>query len=430
MTGIERLRDLAGGINLSSVWAVTHEEYDNAHGLDFEHRGGQLRDILADIADQIERETIPREPGDGDVGPETLHAMALSLLDDWERDAVAWVREHGGIAKVKEEWNHSRNLKRSLETAQAKVERQQRHIEFVQTKCRERQEHICELNKLKRAYVDALNGVCKRLGLTDGTGLPDMAEVIWTELDRRLMPEGMEWLLDVWPKWSNGEYCKFGDWWKADEYSERGPNRLIRLSIYTPEQLREWEQDEGENYGYEWNFMRPANTTYRPDKVEPPTPKVLDADGAEIRAGETLYHVGNNDSVVVRQLMPPDKFEDTEFVRHFVSEYTHRAPVLAADGRPLREGETVWHVKTGYEYTVREVTSNGAHLSKSHPSGKEKPGGHCAAEYLTHDRPDSWERLEEDIATGLMDTGETLRDCREEAKDLVRRAKRLAGEGE
>lgn len=25
------------------------------------------------------------------------------------------------------------------------------------------------------------------------------------------LPEGVEWLLEVWPKWSNGEYCRFGD---------------------------------------------------------------------------------------------------------------------------------------------------------------------------------------------------------------------------
>ena len=49
MTGIERLRELAGGINPSSVWSVTRDEYDNAHGLDVEHKGGQLCDLLADI---------------------------------------------------------------------------------------------------------------------------------------------------------------------------------------------------------------------------------------------------------------------------------------------------------------------------------------------------------------------------------------------
>ena len=91
-------------------------------------------------------------------------------------------------------------------------------------------------------------------------------------LSRRLMPPGMEWLLEVWPKWSNGEYCKFGDWWTADKYGDYEPKQLRRLAFFTPEQLREWGQDEADNFGYEWDFMRPSDTTYRPDKAEPPAP--------------------------------------------------------------------------------------------------------------------------------------------------------------
>lgn len=93
-------------------------------------------------------------------------------------------------------------------------------------------------------------------------------------VEKRLMPEGMEWLLEVWPKWSNGDYCKFGDWWTAGKYGDYEPKQLIRLGFYTPEQLKEWEQDEGDNYGYEWNFMRPSDTNYRPDKAETPASMV------------------------------------------------------------------------------------------------------------------------------------------------------------
>lgn len=163
----------------------------------------------------------------------------------------------------------------------------------------------------------------------------------------RLMPEGMEWLLEVWPKWSNGEYCKFGDWWTADKYGDYEPKQLRRLVFYTPEQLREWEQDEGDNFGYEWDFMRPSDTTYRPDKAEPPALKVLDADEVEIRVGDTVYDKDTG-----------DRFEVDGFSHDFVactdidacesdleiqpSQLTHRAPVLAADGKPLEAGQTVW----------------------------------------------------------------------------------------
>lgn len=43
-------------------------------------------------------------------------------------------------------------------------------------------------------YRRVLNGVCKRLGLTDGTGMPEQDGVIYEALERRLMPEGMEWM--------------------------------------------------------------------------------------------------------------------------------------------------------------------------------------------------------------------------------------------
>lgn len=163
-------------------------------------------------------------------------------------------------------------------------------------------------------------------------------------VEKRLMPDGMEWLLDVWPRWSNGEYCKFGDWWKAGEYGEREPQQLSRLTFFTPEQLREWGQDEGENFGYAWDCMRPSDTTYRPDKVEPPAPKVLDADGVEIRVGDVLYSIETGDSVTVGIIEPGNPwFAKTDGALQHCAKFTHRAPVLAADGEPLEVGQTVWH---------------------------------------------------------------------------------------
>ena len=193
----------------------------------------------------------------------------------------------------------------------------------------------------------------------------------------RLMPEGMEWLLEVWPKWSNGEYCKFGDRWTADKYGDYEPRQLRRLAFYTPEQLREWGQDEGDNFGYEWDFMRPSDTTYRPDKAEPPAPKVLDADGAEIRVGDT-----------------------------------------------------VWHVKTGRAYVFVEP-SYGDTVVVRLAKYDDAEGEQYAPNQLTHERPDSWERIEEDASKNpfdyCKDVGHKLDTCENaeayKAHDLVRRAK-------
>lgn len=218
-------------------------------------------------------------------------------------------------------------------------------------------------------------------------------------VEKRLMPEGMEWLLDVWPRWSNGEYCKFGDWWKADKYGDYEPKQLRRLVFYTPEQLREWGHDEGKNFGYEWNYMRPSDTTYRPDKVEPRAPKVLDADGVEIGIGDKLYDTNTGCAHIVRAINPNgtvelEGYEDRVWFTIFL---THRAPAIAADGVEIREGDTVWDVESGIEYEVvgihtdedspvRVMRTDGSHLAKA-----AKPST------LTHERPETRQSIVDEI---------------------------------
>ena len=424
MTGIERLRELAGGINPRSVWSVTRDEYDNAHGLDVEHKGGQLCDFLADIADQIEREQR-RDPA-ADVS-----VSAYDLLPPVEREAIAWVREHGGIEKVKLDalcWNTAENIAQTT--------------------------------------LDWLARVCPVAGIDEKCGYGVAIERLEEAINRRLMPEGMEWLLDVWPKWSNGEYCKFGDWWKSDKYGKSEPQRFSKLSIYTPEQLREWGQDDGDNYGYEWDFMRPSDPKYRPDKSEPPTPKVLDADGVEIRVMDTVYLLPGDwcdefpclgyhggEKLVVFSLHADhvrggigcrDTRSPKDICYPQPSQLTHRAPVLAADGRPLREGETVWVTRDrpcdapldkGDEVTVR-------HAYPKTVSVKDETGDQWIvhADHLTHECPDSWERLEKDAnAAVCIYFGASVKDCEncdhnswkcsyDKSRDLVRRARALAGD--
>ena len=161
MTGLERLRELADDA-IGSVWANTSSIYCKKHGLSVDDTGGSFSDFLRQIADQIEDEQDER---------------VTRRLED--REAAEWVSAHGGLDAVREKWRSMvprAHVEHMAEYQRERRERMQRHIEFVQGKCRERQERICELNRLNRAYRDALNGVCKRLGLTDGTGLPDMTE--------------------------------------------------------------------------------------------------------------------------------------------------------------------------------------------------------------------------------------------------------------
>ena len=167
-----------------------------------------LRVQLLDITGQIKRGLARQDEPDS----ANKDAHLLYVTDD-DREALEWVRDHGGLDHVKAEWRSRRNLKRMYEKEKAKVERQHRHIEFVQGKCRERQEHIVELSKelaeLRKVlsdYRDALGGMCERLGITDGASLPEMPDVICEALDRRLMPEGYEW-----PRYEGGPLLRYGD---------------------------------------------------------------------------------------------------------------------------------------------------------------------------------------------------------------------------
>ena len=251
---------------------------------------------------------------------------AYDLLSKEDREALRWVRGHGGLDEVRRDFQDAYNRRSEL---------------------------------------------CAALGIDLDTGWSDAMD----ELDRRLMPEGMEWLLDVWPKWSNGEYCKFGDWWKSDKYGEFEPQQFSKLAIYTPEQLREWGQDDGDNYGYEWDFMRPSDPKYRPDKSEPPAPKVL-----------------------------------------------------AADGEPLLDGDEVWRVKDGDgPYHVQEIR-DGVSVCVEETSCEFMP------KELTHERPESWERIEADAMMDAKVYCESRgispeypkHNGKAKCEDIVRRCKALA----
>lgn len=248
--------------------------------------------------------------------------------------------------------------------------------------------------------------------------------------------EGMEWLLDVWTRWSNGEYCKFGDWWKAGEYGEREPQQLSRPTFFTPEQLREWGQDEGENFGYAWDCMRPSDTTYRPDKVEPPAPKVLDADGNRIEPAMDVWWICEGDELGIHaEKLHVESIGEDGFVEcspfnggtwvelDSTELYVHK-PVLDADGEPIREGDTVYVLGFGEPLTVKGFADDGRVLMSFHD---ENSLGYKPSK-LTHEQPDTWERLEEDARQLDIYINDTTDDyprmscCRE----LVRRCRALA----
>lgn len=123
--------------------------------------------------------------------------------------------------------------------------------------------------------------------------------------------------------------------------------------------------------------------------------------------------------------------------------------VLDADGVPIHEGDTVWIIPAVTDtpdepHEVKHINRWGEVLLEFH---FERSTG-VKGEYLTHTRPDSWERLEEDAVKVVCEYAGAVPDefgdydcdtCRlfdargklicEQlmARDIVRRAKKLAG---
>ena len=166
-----------------------------------------------------------------------------------------------------------------------------------------------------------------------GGTLEDVARQIERERDElrtRLMPEGMEWLVEAWPKFEDDAPLKLGDMALVD-----GDADMV-------EAIQLWIHGKPVIYG-----DNSSQQLEKGERVRRPAPKVLDADGAEAELGDDLYsvegglkfHVSHvdraNGKIATDAMFAIDKWADPKM-------YTHRAPVLAADGEPLEVGQTVW----------------------------------------------------------------------------------------
>lgn len=245
-------------------------------------------------------------------------------------------------------------------------------------------------------------------------------------LDRRLMPEGVEW-----PRFEDGEPVRIGGTAQfGDDVTEVVGVELNHFGYVLHGSINDGMREcvDGDEYGV---------------AVRRPAPKVLDADGVEIRVGEHVWHVETGREYVVVEpsygktvVVRLAKYDDAEGEQYTPDQLTHRAPVLAADGKPLREGETVY-LQDGESFTVREAMDDGKVYVRELANFI-----YLRAERLIHECPDSWERLEKDIDDGpcLYFGRKSCMDCpgngrngcegqKAKARDLVLRARALAERG-
>ena len=257
------------------------------------------------------------------------------------------------------------------------------------------------LSQVEDVYND-LRAVVERLGIewseSELHGLMDA-------LDRRLMPEGMEW-----PRTDMGESVKLGDRLIDDDPLE-GWREVDTIIFQRTEggYTVEIENDRGVSQLYE-----PGERVKRPDfqkskeidapltsySDENPAPKVLDADGAETHAGDTVWDIDSGVKWTVIAVDGTDRVRlqaadsDAWMMDLHPSKITHRAPVLAADGKPLREGETVW-TKDGCEWTVADTdVALMPGCVQVRWSGKMS---YANPLQLTHERPETRQSIADEI---------------------------------
>ena len=211
------------------------------------------------------------------------------------------------------------------------------------------------------------------------------------EVKKRLMPEGYRW-----PRWDDGTPIVLSE--------GQGDDVVDTVAFHFQAAVVDYESPYVE---INPTLMKNTGTVYR-DMGEPVArpPKVLDVDGVEIEVGDDLYsvegmlkfHVSAIDKksgrIATEAMFALDKWADPKM-------YAHRAPVLDADGKPLREGETVWNVDGTGPYEVSSIDGNLVKMGS----------GACINRcYLTHERPDSWEKVWSDVYQGR--TGSREMACR------------------
>ena len=252
---------------------------------------------------------------------------------------------------------------------------------------------------------------------------------------RRLMPEGMEDMIASYPRFEDGTPALPGMEAVANSGQRSGEAFTIKKAWL---ENGTWHLSDSTSDGRYWHFK------HNNPVVKRPAPKVLDADGAEIRVGDTVWTTRDLDKFTVTNpnngkfLSVSCKGEDGEDYCCYPTDLTHRAPVLAADGKPLREGETVWFTDNGEnKLTVTKIVmlKDGASVYVRDETDDDEYVG-VSPSQLTHERPavDTWERLEEDAKNEnpVLYCKKRGIDCEDMPPvqairvDLVRRAKALA----
>ena len=327
MTGIERLRNVARDLRTNCALSIV------------DGNGAPLECALESIADQIEREQE-------DLVRETEDASGR------DSDALAWVERHGGLEEVEARWSERVSLstvKTMVERHRARRERLKAHALWLEHKCRERGETIRELRKSI------------------------------AEMRPRLMPEGMEWLVEAWPRFESGEPVRIGDLFAEHVGCENVADSIEIGDCWF------------KIHGFDGAAPRYSKGAF----VKRPATKVLDADGVECHVGDAVWWVSNKTgNFRIIRIEPDGKCairdddEDEPCGMTVQStELTHMRPVLDADGAEIRVGDTVWTTYTGDKFVVKRIDPASGELCVFVADDARKTGFWIDPQSLTHRAP-------------------------------------------
>ena len=153
------------------------------------------------------------------------------------------------------------NLRQRLESAEGEAERRKKHIGYLNTALHDK------------------NAVLKRRGVAIALVTAENAD-----LRKRVPSEREREILDMWPKFEDGEPVMIGDGFMGCG----GVNDVVELLDFEDDNVRLW----GES-GCDIDLgLKPV--------VKRPVQSVLDADGVEIGVGDTVYEPNGKRGTVVR----------------------------------------------------------------------------------------------------------------------------------
>lgn len=142
-----------------------------------------------------------------------------------------------------------------------------------------------------------------------------------------------------------------------------------------------------------------------------PAPEVLLGDGKPASKGETVYVTDSGIERTVKDFGTKlcegmDGWDGYSWVMFdngswmHARDLTHERPVLGADGKPIKVGETVWNTFSWHKGVVKELNAKALNVNGKSTAYVEWSNGRWSPcirlDHLTHTPPDTQEKIDED----------------------------------